>query len=158
MCPHHVTPPHSSQQVALYTGLRLKVKKKTAIPGCTAAAVSDITKLNRRDAASGLCLWPLIKTQISGRYCVSITRSRMSAMRTILSSGALVALLGLGYGMWAIISPGEERRRELLKNLPESNPMRMEETRKRNVLVMQALKDAAETNNNIARGVGGPAK
>ncbi|KAM6944915.1 ubiquinol-cytochrome-c reductase complex assembly factor 3 [Lycodopsis pacificus] len=82
----------------------------------------------------------------------------MSAMRTMLSSGALVALLGLGYGMWAIISPGEERRRELLKNLPESNPMRMEETRKRNTLVMQALKDAAETNDNIARRVGGPAK
>ncbi|KAK9523221.1 hypothetical protein VZT92_019627 [Zoarces viviparus] len=82
----------------------------------------------------------------------------MSAMRTMLSAGALVSLLGLGYGMWAIISPGEERRRELLKNLPESNPIRMEETRKRNILVMQALKDAAETNENIARRVGGPAK
>ncbi|XP_068590401.1 ubiquinol-cytochrome-c reductase complex assembly factor 3 [Cebidichthys violaceus] len=82
----------------------------------------------------------------------------MSAMRTILSSGALVAVMGLGYGMWAIISPGEERRRELLKNLPESNPMRMEETRKRNALVMQALKEAAETNDNIARGFGGHAK
>ncbi|XP_037337923.1 ubiquinol-cytochrome-c reductase complex assembly factor 3 [Pungitius pungitius] len=82
----------------------------------------------------------------------------MSAMRTILSSGALVAVLGLGYGMWAIISPGEERRRELIKNLPESNPVRMEETRKRNILVMQALKEAAETSDNIARGFGGPPK
>lgn len=44
------------------------------------------------------------------------------------------------------------------QNLPESNPVRMEETRKRNALVMQALKEAAETNDNIARGFGGPAK
>lgn len=44
------------------------------------------------------------------------------------------------------------------QNLPESNPMRMEETRKRNALVMQVLKEAAETNDNIARGQGGPMK
>ncbi|XP_049434818.1 ubiquinol-cytochrome-c reductase complex assembly factor 3 [Epinephelus fuscoguttatus] len=82
----------------------------------------------------------------------------MSSMRTLLSSGAMVAALGLGYGMWSIISPGEDRRRELVKNLPEANPMRMEETRKRNALVMQAIKEAAETNDNIAKGYGGPSK
>lgn len=41
-----------------------------------------------------------------------------------------------------------------LQNLPESNPMRMEETRKRNIMVLQALKDAAETDENIARTMG----
>ncbi|XP_073321751.1 ubiquinol-cytochrome-c reductase complex assembly factor 3 [Pagrus major] len=76
------------------------------------------------------------------------------SLRTLLSSSALIAMLGLGYGMWALISPGEERRRELVKNLPESNPVRMDETRKRNALVMQALKDAAETNDNIASRMG----
>lgn len=44
------------------------------------------------------------------------------------------------------------------QNLPEANPMRMEETRKRNALVMQAIKEAAETNDNIAKGYGGPSK
>ncbi|XP_054467692.1 ubiquinol-cytochrome-c reductase complex assembly factor 3 [Anoplopoma fimbria] len=82
----------------------------------------------------------------------------MSSMRTLLNSCGLLAVLGVGYGMWSMISPGEERRKELIKNLPESNPVRMEETRKRNALVMQALKEAAETNDNIARGLGGPAK
>ncbi|XP_061881376.1 ubiquinol-cytochrome-c reductase complex assembly factor 3 [Entelurus aequoreus] len=77
----------------------------------------------------------------------------MSAMRTVLGSTGLVAVLGLGYGMWSIITPGEERRKELIKNLPESNPGRMEETRKRNALVMQALKEAAETDDNIASGL-----
>ncbi|XP_023120551.1 ubiquinol-cytochrome-c reductase complex assembly factor 3 [Amphiprion ocellaris] len=82
----------------------------------------------------------------------------MSSMRTILTSTAMIAVLGVGYGMWSVISPGEERRREMIKNLPESNPMRMEETRQRNAMVMQVLKEAAETNDNLARGYGGPAK
>ena len=41
--------------------------------------------------------------------------SRMSGLRTILSSTAMVAVLGVGYGMWSIIAPGEDRRKELLK-------------------------------------------
>lgn len=40
------------------------------------------------------------------------------------------------------------------QNLPESNPVRMEETRQRNAMLMQVLKDAAETSNNLARGLG----
>lgn len=32
--------------------------------------------------------------------------------------------------------------------------MRMEETRKRNIMVMQAIKDAAETDENLARSLG----
>ncbi|KAK7120560.1 hypothetical protein R3I94_020531 [Phoxinus phoxinus] len=79
----------------------------------------------------------------------------MSAMRTMLASIGLVGIVGLGYGMWAMISPGEERKREMLKNLPEANPIRMEESRKRNALMLQVLKEAAETNENIARGIGG---
>ncbi|XP_061586159.1 ubiquinol-cytochrome-c reductase complex assembly factor 3 [Cololabis saira] len=82
----------------------------------------------------------------------------MSGMRLILSSSALIACAGLGYGMWSMISPGEERRKEMLKNLPESNPVRMEETRQRNAMVMQVLKEAAETGDNLARGYSGPAK
>ncbi|XP_067289684.1 ubiquinol-cytochrome-c reductase complex assembly factor 3 [Pseudorasbora parva] len=79
----------------------------------------------------------------------------MSGMRTILGSIGVVGIVCVGYGMWAIISPGEERKREMLKNLPEANPARMEESRKRNALMLQVLKDAAETNDNIARGIGG---
>ncbi|XP_014880687.1 ubiquinol-cytochrome-c reductase complex assembly factor 3 [Poecilia latipinna] len=78
----------------------------------------------------------------------------MSGMRTILTSTAAIAFMGLGYGMWSVISPGEQRRKEMLKNLPESNPVRMEETRQRNAMLMQVLKDAAETSDNLARGLG----
>nr|AAI62114.1 Hypothetical LOC558925 [Danio rerio] len=65
-----------------------------------------------------------------------------------------VALGGLTYAIWIIFSPGEERKKEILKSLPEANPVRMEETRKRNAIMLQVLKDAAETNDNIARGFG----
>ncbi|KAJ8338008.1 hypothetical protein SKAU_G00369740 [Synaphobranchus kaupii] len=73
----------------------------------------------------------------------------MSSMKTFLSAVAMSGAIGIGYGMWSIISPGEERRKELLKNLPESNPGRMEETRRRNALMLQVLKEAAETDDNI---------
>lgn len=70
----------------------------------------------------------------------------------------MVVVLGVGFGTWLMVVPTEDRRKNLIKNLPESNPVRMEETRKRSALVMQALKDAAETNDNIVRGFGGTAK
>lgn len=38
------------------------------------------------------------------------------------------------------------------QNLPESCPSTMEERRKQNALVMQVLKDAAETSENLSRG------
>lgn len=63
---------------------------------------------------------------------------------TILASTALVGALGVGYAMFSVISPGKERKKELIKHFPEANPVRMEDTRRRNALVMQSLKDAAE--------------
>ncbi|XP_061092820.1 ubiquinol-cytochrome-c reductase complex assembly factor 3 [Conger conger] len=73
----------------------------------------------------------------------------MSSIKLFLTVITLSGAVGIGYGMWSIISPGEERRKELLKNLPESNPVRMEETRRRNALMLQVLKEAAETNDNV---------
>ncbi|XP_029499201.1 ubiquinol-cytochrome-c reductase complex assembly factor 3-like [Oncorhynchus nerka] len=63
---------------------------------------------------------------------------------TILASKALVGALGVVYTVFSVISPGEERKKELIQNFPEANPVRMEDTRRRNALVMQSLKDAAE--------------
>ncbi|XP_028269853.1 ubiquinol-cytochrome-c reductase complex assembly factor 3 [Parambassis ranga] len=86
---------------------------------------------------------------------VAPTLCRMSGLRSLITATGVVTVIGVGYGFWSIISPGEEKRKLMLKNLPESNPARMEETRQRNALVMQALKEAAETNDNLARGIGG---
>lgn len=41
----------------------------------------------------------------------------MSGMRTALASIGVFGLFGVGYGMWAIIAPGEDRKKEILKVL-----------------------------------------
>lgn len=69
----------------------------------------------------------------------------------MLAGVGIVVAMGVGYGTWSIISPAESRRRDLLRDLPEADPARMDESRRRTALVMQALKDAAETSENIAR-------
>uniref|UniRef100_A0A8C6TGQ1 Ubiquinol-cytochrome-c reductase complex assembly factor 3 n=1 Tax=Neogobius melanostomus TaxID=47308 RepID=A0A8C6TGQ1_9GOBI len=75
----------------------------------------------------------------------------MSALRTIVAYSGIVLVLGVGYGTWSIISPAESRRRDLLRDLPEADPATMEESRRRTALVMQVLKEASETSENIAR-------
>ncbi|XP_068171806.1 ubiquinol-cytochrome-c reductase complex assembly factor 3 [Antennarius striatus] len=76
----------------------------------------------------------------------------MSGLRTMTNlSGMLIVVMG-GYGMWTLMSPDEDRRRKLIKHLPESSPMMMEESRKRNALMMQVMKEASETHLNLARG------
>ncbi|XP_076874421.1 ubiquinol-cytochrome-c reductase complex assembly factor 3 [Brachyhypopomus gauderio] len=80
----------------------------------------------------------------------------MSRLRIIISSVGMVAALASGFGLWSMISPEDEKNRnELLKQMPESNVVRMDENRKKNALMLQILKEAAETNENIARRVGG---
>uniref|UniRef100_A0A9J7YFJ2 Uncharacterized protein n=1 Tax=Cyprinus carpio carpio TaxID=630221 RepID=A0A9J7YFJ2_CYPCA len=48
----------------------------------------------------------------------------------------VVGLVGMGYGTWAVISPGEERKREILK-------------------VLKHYTFAAVTNDNVAHRFGG---
>ncbi|KAG7322752.1 hypothetical protein KOW79_014098 [Hemibagrus wyckioides] len=78
----------------------------------------------------------------------------MGALRKLLVYTGAVAALITGYASWKSLDPGEQRNREILKNLPESNPARMEESRRRNAQIMDLLKEAAETNDNIARTYG----
>ncbi|XP_069063293.1 ubiquinol-cytochrome-c reductase complex assembly factor 3 [Pleurodeles waltl] len=63
----------------------------------------------------------------------------------------LSACTGVGVVLWMVAAPSEERKQELMKNFPEANAKQMAETRERNILVMQAIKEAAETNENVAR-------
>lgn len=63
----------------------------------------------------------------------------------------LSAFTGVGVVLWVLVAPSEERKQELRKNFPEANPKKMAEIRERNILVMQAIKEAAETNENVAR-------
>ncbi|KAJ3604578.1 hypothetical protein NHX12_029318 [Muraenolepis orangiensis] len=75
-----------------------------------------------------------------------------STLRSLVLYVGGVVSLGSGLGLWFLLAPGEEKRKQMIKNLPEANPVRLEETRKRNTLIMQVLKEAAESDLNIARG------
>ncbi|XP_035391621.1 ubiquinol-cytochrome-c reductase complex assembly factor 3 [Electrophorus electricus] len=78
----------------------------------------------------------------------------MRGLRTILASVAMVATLASGFGMWLVISLGNEKNMELHKHLLESNPVRMKEHRERNELILRVLQEAAETDENITRRFG----
>ncbi|XP_050816792.1 ubiquinol-cytochrome-c reductase complex assembly factor 3-like [Gopherus flavomarginatus] len=71
--------------------------------------------------------------------------------RLVLGSLMVAGTTGLGVGAWALVMPREQRRRETAKELQETNPVRWAETRHQNERVMAAIKEAAETNENVAR-------
>ncbi|KAG7283532.1 hypothetical protein CRUP_012592 [Coryphaenoides rupestris] len=74
------------------------------------------------------------------------------AQRTVLYSAGCVVTLLSGYVLWKVVPPGEQRTQQIIQNLPEANPLRREESRQRSILMLQVLKEAAETDTNVARG------
>ncbi|XP_072736822.1 ubiquinol-cytochrome-c reductase complex assembly factor 3 [Ciconia boyciana] len=59
--------------------------------------------------------------------------------------------VGLGLLLWAAVGAGEQRRQETLKALPEVTAELLAQRRRHNELVMAALREAAETDENVAR-------
>ncbi|XP_057284193.1 ubiquinol-cytochrome-c reductase complex assembly factor 3 [Pezoporus wallicus] len=76
----------------------------------------------------------------------------MAALRRwalALLRGSVPAAIGLL--LWVTIESGDEKRQEMLKALPEANPEILAERRRHNRLIMAALREAAETNENVAQ-------
>ncbi|XP_068922245.1 ubiquinol-cytochrome-c reductase complex assembly factor 3 [Petaurus breviceps papuanus] len=63
----------------------------------------------------------------------------------VLGSGA-----GLGLFLFVLVPPGEQRTRDLLQDTPEGNPKRRDEATKTKMLWMDTLREAAETQENVA--------
>lgn len=63
------------------------------------------------------CSWRLFRRESNAvlTQFVASTLSRMSGLRTIVGSVGILVVSGVGIGMWSMIAPGEERRKELLK-------------------------------------------
>ncbi|NXO04269.1 UQCC3 factor, partial [Rhinopomastus cyanomelas] len=59
--------------------------------------------------------------------------------------------VGVGVLLWYWVAAGEEQRIETLKALPEITPELLAQRKEHNRLVMAALKEAAETDENVAR-------
>ncbi|XP_074087389.1 ubiquinol-cytochrome-c reductase complex assembly factor 3 [Macrotis lagotis] len=63
----------------------------------------------------------------------------------VLGSGA-----GLGFFLFVLVTPGEQRARDLLKDTPAGDPRRREEAARTKRLWMETLREAAETPENVA--------
>ncbi|XP_074915608.1 ubiquinol-cytochrome-c reductase complex assembly factor 3 [Buteo buteo] len=74
----------------------------------------------------------------------------MSARRWALALARGSVPVGLGLLLWAAVGAGEERRQETLKALPEVQA-ELGTRRRQNELIMAALREAAETDENVAR-------
>ncbi|XP_053133682.1 ubiquinol-cytochrome-c reductase complex assembly factor 3 [Hemicordylus capensis] len=61
------------------------------------------------------------------------------------------ACVGLGGALWMAVAPSEERRKQMLKDLPESNPVVYNERQRQNALIWETIKEAAKTQENVAR-------
>ncbi|XP_007884011.1 ubiquinol-cytochrome-c reductase complex assembly factor 3 [Callorhinchus milii] len=71
-------------------------------------------------------------------------------MRLLKAGVWLLVGTGAAALCWAVAAPGPHRSDTIRKELPESNPLRKRETDRRNALVMQVIKEAAETEENVA--------
>ncbi|XP_078060756.1 ubiquinol-cytochrome-c reductase complex assembly factor 3 [Mustelus asterias] len=72
------------------------------------------------------------------------SRGLASGIWTLLAASAAAVC-------WVVAGPSEQRRREIVQHLPESNKVRLEASRQRNTLVMQIIEESAQSEKNIAR-------
>lgn len=73
-----------------------------------------------------------------------------TVVRVAIGALALLGCTGVGVGLWALVAPDEQQRKEMAKDMPESTPLQQAERRKRNAVVMETIKKAAETEENVA--------
>ncbi|KAL8184260.1 UNVERIFIED_CONTAM: hypothetical protein K2H54_011099 [Gekko kuhli] len=73
---------------------------------------------------------------------------RQRVVKTVLG---VVGSIGLGVAFWAGMTPNEEQMKLRAKELPRSGPQQQAEQQHLNAAVMAVLKEAAETNENVAR-------
>ncbi|NWR40625.1 UQCC3 factor, partial [Tachuris rubrigastra] len=74
----------------------------------------------------------------------------MAAARWALALARGAAPVALGLLLWAAVAGGERDRLETLKALPEANREVLAQRRRHNELILAALREAAETDDNVA--------
>ncbi|NXM29232.1 UQCC3 factor, partial [Oxyruncus cristatus] len=75
----------------------------------------------------------------------------MAAARWALALARGAAPVALGLLFWVAVAGSEQDRLNTLKGLPEANPEVLAQRRRQNELIMAALREAAETDENVAR-------
>ncbi|NXP16788.1 UQCC3 factor, partial [Scytalopus superciliaris] len=74
-----------------------------------------------------------------------------AARRWALAVARGAAPVALGLLLWVAVAGGERHRLDTLKALPDAAPEVLAERRRHNELIMEALREAAETDENVAR-------
>ncbi|XP_061262651.1 ubiquinol-cytochrome-c reductase complex assembly factor 3 [Bos javanicus] len=75
----------------------------------------------------------------------------MTTLRKLLLVGALLgAGAGVGTALFALVTPGEERKQAMLKEMPEQYPQRRDEAARTKELLLATLQEAAATQENVA--------
>ncbi|NWQ72574.1 UQCC3 factor, partial [Neopipo cinnamomea] len=75
----------------------------------------------------------------------------MAAARWALALARGAVPVALGLLLWVAVAGGEHDRLDTLKALPEANADVLAQRRRHNELIMAALREAAETDENVAR-------
>ncbi|CAD7670181.1 ubiquinol-cytochrome-c reductase complex assembly factor 3 [Vulpes vulpes] len=75
----------------------------------------------------------------------------METLRRSLIVGALLgAGAGVGSALFVLVSPGEQQKQAILKEMPEQDPRRRDEAARTKELVLATLQEAAATQENVA--------
>ncbi|XP_004413827.1 PREDICTED: ubiquinol-cytochrome-c reductase complex assembly factor 3 [Odobenus rosmarus divergens] len=75
----------------------------------------------------------------------------METLRKALIVGALLgAGAGVGSALFVLVTPGEQQKQAMLKEMPEQDPRRRDEAARTKELVLATLQEAAATQDNVA--------
>ncbi|XP_004683434.1 PREDICTED: ubiquinol-cytochrome-c reductase complex assembly factor 3 [Condylura cristata] len=75
----------------------------------------------------------------------------MESVRKAVMVGILLgAGAGVGSTLFVLVTPGEQRKQTMLKEMPEQDPRHRNELTRTNQLVLATLQEAAATQENVA--------
>ncbi|XDB65944.1 hypothetical protein AB1E18_019254 [Capra hircus] len=104
---------------------------------------SSLRRLRRRGGLTRLLEAPEVASLVA--------RPTMETLRRLLLAGALLgAGAGVGTALFALVTPGEERKQAMLKEMPEQDPQRRDEAARTKELLLATLQEAAATQENVA--------
>ncbi|KAF4009807.1 UQCC3 [Cervus elaphus hippelaphus] len=104
---------------------------------------SSLRRLRRRGGLARLLEAPEVASLV--------TRSPMENLHKLLLAGAVLgAGAGVGTALFALVTPGEERKQAMLKEMPEQDPQRRDEAARTKQLLLATLQEAAATQENVA--------
>uniref|UniRef100_A0A8C3X2G3 Ubiquinol-cytochrome-c reductase complex assembly factor 3 n=1 Tax=Catagonus wagneri TaxID=51154 RepID=A0A8C3X2G3_9CETA len=75
----------------------------------------------------------------------------METLRKALIVGAVLGVgAGVGSALFVLVTPGEQQKQTMLKEIPEQDPQRREEAARTKQLLLATLQEAAATQENVA--------